>query len=866
MSNDNNQDTINNETVDSPKNNASSKVKPLEFKPARAYPCSLSMPLLSEDNPYEDYEENNESDNDNSSQRDSFDKSSLPVTIRDKNGIAHPLIYDIEKYRVSLKNGVEIAKTIKVIDPTTNKKIEEIHFETLSFVPIAPIVKYHNKDTKEVDVLVGWLNGDKHFQHKILMTKLLTKRGIHEFSNLGVNFPDKKGGDMAEYFSHILEENKDIIPEEDTYNIMGWRDNYNSFVIGKNKIYLDENKKVQTERVEINANYSFIDAFNKKGDIKEWLRATRPLMVYKSTRFSCYAVISSFLLSILGEQSKLIHRWGDSSLGKSTLHNVAMSMLGSPKQLNLTGDASKTGFEEMLSFLNNVPANFDDIQIDPELKKKIAYLVGNEKGKLRGKGAGGMRAISTWSATVLTTSETPLLEENTTTGARVRAFEIHGGLGAEDKNAVDTFYKNIFKAELSYGHLSAYIISIILNSKPVLQEKYDKAIVLLNDTLDGVAKSQSMQPQERNSIADRIINSFAVFLVSGWIFEKIMNELGESTHKPEDVIIDVMKDVIDETVTKPHHIQALQYIYDWINENNKSFTINKETPGGFTPKKIYGDYRDGQYIDIHIKTISKELKKGGFNYKRIKTEWETHKIIQPMDNDRPRIGGVRNRAISIDTNMVKSIMGEESPLTDKFGTAAVEKDVKSQKKAANSTKKVKVTSPTHPAAIGVNANEAEPEPGTVGFRAPPNVIINLINLIALPQTKTVFKFGKIVLHFDSKSKEIWWSNKVTGESFLVNFGHATYDYFSSCWGEGEIALSVAELLDYLRQSKKAKLLVFSANPQKRSYEIKEVGKKNGFTQYLEAISEINTHKPRIDYTKNHSENQIKLDDTYIPIL
>jgi len=35
---------------------------------------------------------------------------------------------------------------------------------------------------------------------------------------------------------------------------------------------------------------------------------------------------------------------------------------------------------------------------------------------------------------------------------------------------------------------------------------------------------------------------------------------------------------------------------------------------------------------------------------------------------------------------------------------------------------------------------------------------------------------------------------------------------------------------------------------------------------VNAISEINTHMPRVDYTRNQSENQIKLDDNYIPIL
>lgn len=156
----------------------------------------------------------------------------------------------------------------------------------------------------------------------------------------------------------------------------------------------------------------------------------------------------------------------------------------------------------------------------------------------------------------------------------------------------------------------------------------------------------------------------------------------------------------------------------------------------------------------------------------------------------------------------------------------------------------------------------------MGFSAPPDLIINLINLIALPLAKDVCEFGKIVLHFDNTRKELWWSNKATGGSFLVNFGHATYDYFSDCWGDGEIAIDPTNFLEFLKQSKKEKAeqVMFSADPTKMNYELKQDGTENVFEGVLNEISEINTHMPRIDYVKNHSQNKITLDDNYIPIL
>lgn len=166
--------------------------------------------------------------------------------------------------------------------------------------------------------------------------------------------------------------------------------------------------------------------------------------------------------------------------------------------------------------------------------------------------------------------------------------------------------------------------------------------------------------------------------------------------------------------------------------------------------------------------------------------------------------------------------------------------------------------------LGVNINE------TVGFIASPDLITYLINLIALPLSKDKCEFGKIVLHFDDKRKEVWWSNKATEGSFLVNFGHASYDYFADCWGDGEIALPSSKILEYLEQIKEAKQVMFSANPknadpEERIYVIQD-GKRDIFHGFLNAILEVKTYKPRIDYARNQSENIIKLDDNYIPIL
>lgn len=584
---------------------------------------------------------------------------------QDKSGVRFDVIHNASKYKIDW-NGVFTIKKTQVPDPKNPKvTIEQINYIPLFYSPIAPIKRYLNKDTQEVEILVAWYDNGWQ-EHKMSLDKLLTRRGVQELSKYGVNFTDTKSGTITEYFSNLLELNRNNIITIETYKVMGWKNDCQEFVIGRNKFYMDNNVAMKL-RVELAEVHPFIDGLEAKGDIKQWLESTRPLLKYPNARFSCYAVIASFLLVVLHEKSRLLHRWFDSSSGKTTIHDCAMSLIGNPTLLNLTGAMTSTGLEEMLKFMGNVPANFDDLQTaDEDFKKQLAYLIGNQKGKLRGKKDGGMREVNTWCSLVLATSETALLDSNSTTGSKVRAFEVYGGLGAVDADAVDKFNNDIIKEELSYGHLTPWIISTIIGNKPMLFKKFSDAVKLLTATLDVVANDGSMIQQQRDSLKNRLINSFAVFLVAGWIFEATMANFKEATVKPEDIVVSVMKEVIHDTTNRPYHLEAIEYIYDWIKENQKSFTIDGEFQERNIPTKIYGDLYLKTFINIHNKTIKEELLKGGYDFNRCRKDWIKHKIISDKEDNRVRIDGTQLHGMSFNVNIIKALTGKELPIIIKL--------------------------------------------------------------------------------------------------------------------------------------------------------------------------------------------------------
>lgn len=165
-------------------------------------------------------------------------------------------------------------------------------------------------------------------------------------------------------------------------------------------------------------------------------------------------------------------------------------------------------------------------------------------------------------------------------------------------------------------------------------------------------------------------------------------------------------------------------------------------------------------------------------------------------------------------------------------------------------------------ALGKSTIE-EPIDNTKGFTASPDLIIDLINQIAIPISEDLSEFGKIVLNFDAKRREIWWTNETRGGLFFVNFGYATYDYFNECWGDGQIGINADKLSKYLKMYKKEKEITFCADMISKKYSI--YNEKVNASGNLETITEIPTAKPRID-VQEKSENRIKLYENYIPIM
>ncbi len=151
--------------------------------------------------------------------------------------------------------------------------------------------------------------------------------------------------------------------------------------------------------------------FTQKGTVKEWNDNVSRLCINNSRlEFAVSAAFASPLLRLLNTEGGGIHFKGSSSLGKSKILRAAGSVW-SDESFIQRWNATLNGLEAIASGYNDTLLCLDEIaQIDPIFAGETAYLLSNEKGKLRATKTGGSTEQHKWKFLFLSNGEISLDE------------------------------------------------------------------------------------------------------------------------------------------------------------------------------------------------------------------------------------------------------------------------------------------------------------------------------------------------------------------------------------------------------------------------------------------------------------------------
>ncbi len=153
-----------------------------------------------------------------------------------------------------------------------------------------------------------------------------------------------------------------------------------------------------------------IKSGGQSGELADW-KANVVELCRGSSRLE-FAMCASFipaLLGPLGLPTMAFNFFGDSSIGKTKILEVAASTRGNPAALLEGWETTGFAFEQFLQQNNDHPAFLDELGEAPDaLLAKIGYLISREKGKRRGARDLTLRESATWRTVILSTSENPL--------------------------------------------------------------------------------------------------------------------------------------------------------------------------------------------------------------------------------------------------------------------------------------------------------------------------------------------------------------------------------------------------------------------------------------------------------------------------
>jgi len=206
----------------------------------------------------------------------------------------------------------------------------------------------------------------------------------------------------------------------------GW---HGACYIMPNKIY----GRISGERIVLQ-NLGGVRQNALKGSLADWQQTIGALCNNNSRLiFAVCVALSGILLEPLGEENFGFHVEGPSSIGKTTLMHIAVSVWGSAIQSWRTTDNAAEGLARQA---NDGFLAMDELsQVDGSAADAMAYMLGNGAGKARSRRDGVAKTVERFRLVFLSSGETGLASKvqesgrHTKAGQTVRFIEIQADAG-----------------------------------------------------------------------------------------------------------------------------------------------------------------------------------------------------------------------------------------------------------------------------------------------------------------------------------------------------------------------------------------------------------------------------------------------------
>ena len=505
------------------------------------------------------------------------------------------------------------------------KKITLNSCEVACQQPVMPVERLVNIDTGVEKLKIAFLKGEKWREFTAEKRDLFDSTRILKFASLGLAVTSKSARLLSEYICSIESLNIDRIPEKQSVSRLGYISN-NSFAP-----YVDG---LEFDGIE---NFRHIyNSVRECGDYDKWLDEAVNCRNYsKTAQIMLASSFASPLIKKIGCLPFFVHLWGiESGTGKTVALMLSASVWGSAElgEYIQTFNATQVGHEKTASFLNNLPMCIDELQLSKDSHGRSrfdVYQLAQGTGRTRGTKYGGIEKTPTWSLCVLSTGESPIVQESAGAGAVNRVIDIEC---RTDECVIEDGYRTSACVKQNFGFAGRRFIECLTD------EVIESAKTRYSEIFRQLSSGETTEKQAMSA---------SLIVLADELADKFIFHTGKSLTVAD----------ISEFLKSKRSVSAGQRGYDymcqWISANSNKFICTDPNGVLVVPKAdIFGVVEDGHAF-VNAGIFRKYAKEGGFDDRALLSWLKSKCLIQTRNKGftkNKRINGINTDCIVMQLN------------------------------------------------------------------------------------------------------------------------------------------------------------------------------------------------------------------------
>ena len=490
--------------------------------------------------------------------------------------------------------------------------------ETACPHPIMPVQRLINIDTGIEKMKIAFRKGNRWREIIVDKSVVSSATKIVSLSDNGIGVTSENSKALVRFLSEVESSNYDIIPEANSFSRLGYFQN-EGFVPFVDGLIFDGDLNFRT----------IYNSVTMHGKRSVWSEEIKKVREYSTVaKIAIAASLASVLVPICNAQVFFTHLWSSTSgTGKTVALMCAASIWGNPElgKYIQTFNSTQVGLERYAAFLNHLPLMIDEGQLDNG--KFSVYQLSEGVGRTRGNKTGGIDRTPTWSNSVITTGETPLIKQSDGAGAYNRTLDIECKSSEkviEDGQRTANIMKN------NYGFAGREFVQHLYNTRGLIEWTKEK----FSENYRELCQSDTTEKQAMAAAlvltADQIFCKL-ILKTEDWLYPE---EIGKHLATKQEVSVGE---------------RGYNFLCDWVGANQKRFATKEAAPENGEIYGIFGD-NDG-YVYIIRSVFMRVVEQEGYNAKSLLSYLKENHLIATRGKHLTkgkRINGVISECVALE--------------------------------------------------------------------------------------------------------------------------------------------------------------------------------------------------------------------------